>query len=67
MVEENEGVFVCGGGRVCEVSACVCVCVCVCLKENKRVGNGVCPLSIEWRLLCSYYFTWTVTVYFPLI
>ena len=27
----------------------------VCLREKKkRVGNGVCPLSIEWRLICSH-------------
>ena len=47
------------------MSIYLCAFVCVCLKENKRIGNGVRPLSIEWRLLCSYYFTWAVTVCFP--
>ena len=29
---------------------CVCVCVCVCLKGKKRVGNGICPLTVKQRL-----------------
>ena len=27
---------------------CVCVSVCVFEREKKRVGNSVCPLSMEW-------------------
>ena len=33
-----------------------CVCVCVCCEKEKRVGNGVCPLSIEWRLYAHILF-----------
>ena len=38
------------------VCTCVCVCVCVCCEKEKRVGNGVCPLSIEWRLYAHILF-----------
>ena len=46
---------------VCRLSTlvcgmCVCVCVCVCCEKEKRVGNGVCPLSIEWRLYAHILF-----------
>ncbi len=32
----------------------VCMSVCVCLRGKKRVGNGICPLSTERKLLCSH-------------
>ena len=35
---------------------CVCVCVCVCVFQGERVENGVCPLSIEWRLNAQILF-----------
>ena len=31
-------------------------CVCVCCEKEKRVGNGVCPLSIEWKLYAHILF-----------
>ena len=40
------------------------VCVCVCCEKEK---NGVCPLSIEWRLYVHILFNQVVTVSFPLI
>ena len=53
-------VFVCVCMRVC-VCVCVCACVRACvrvcvhaLREKKRVGNSVCPSSIEWRLYYAH-------------
>ena len=46
---DNSGHFVC-------VCMCVCVCVCVCVFEREKEGNGVCPLSIEWRLYARILF-----------
>ena len=40
-----------------QLTVCVCVCVCVCVFEReKKVGNGICPLSIEWRLYAHILF-----------
>ena len=36
--------------------SCVFLCVCVCVCVVRRVGNGVCPLSIEWRLYAYILF-----------